>query len=89
MQVISVKDKHDTYLLPASTPQELEASALKLVRERLADSYYYNYDEGEPVTQFRDRARQIVETENGKEAWDFLCEREDHEYEYVELKQVG
>jgi hypothetical protein len=73
-----VEDKWDTWIC------EGDNAALDLVRQRLeAGFWYHNWDEGDPQAQWEDRARAIVEAEDNDEAWDFLQERSDFEYEYV------
>lgn len=72
-EIIVAHEKHGTFTY---------ASALGLLRQRVADGYWYDYPEGE-----QKRAEAIVAEGNEEKAWRFLESRSDHEYEDVE-KQV-
>lgn len=79
---ILVTDKWSTWIKGGET---LEQAALELLTERVNEGYwYYNWDEGNPLTDYEDRAKKIVELQDGKAAWGFLRERSEHEYEQVE-----
>lgn len=83
---ILVDDKWGTWLMSG---ENLEEAALKLVTERLEQGFWYdNWDEGNSSTQWEDRAKKIVEDKDGKTAWDFLEERNDFEYERVEIPVI-
>lgn len=92
MRVLELREKHETRLVaiedgdsPIEKMGAVYTAALGVVRERLADGYWYD---GDPENQWEDRARLIVEAGDGKAAWAFLCERDDHQYEGVEIKTV-
>lgn len=75
---ILVEDKWDTWIC------EGEKAALDLVTQRLEQVFWYeNWDEGDPKTQYKDRAEEIVKAQDEDKAWKFLQERDEFEYEQV------
>jgi len=65
-------------------------AALKIVTERLNEGWWYdNWDEGDPSTQWEDRARKIVADGDNNAADDFLTERQHHEYEGFEVQRIN
>jgi hypothetical protein len=85
-QILVVREKHGNRYLPAATDEELHASALKLVTNRVEDGYWYYDDEDDAAAT---RASDIVQASDGTAAWRFLQERDDYEYEGVELTWMG
>jgi hypothetical protein len=84
VNVIVAHEKHGTFTY---------SSPFVLLKRRFDEGYWYdNWDEGDPTTQWKDRAREIVEMPDGhdrdKAAWAFLRERSDHEYEWVQMQEV-
>lgn len=83
---IQYEDKWDSGVVTGET---LEEAALKLFEQRYADGFWYdNWDDGDPNHQYADRADAIHAAQNGEVAWQFLRERSDHEYEWVERARV-
>jgi hypothetical protein len=79
---ILVKDKWGSWIKGGET---LYDAALELLTERLEQGFWYdNWDSGNPHEQYKDRAEHIIEDQDGEAAWNFLYDRSDHEYEYVE-----
>lgn len=58
---------------------ELQSNALAIVRRRLEEGYLVYPDDAE------EKAKAILEANDGAAAWKFLQGRNDHEYERVEL----
>jgi hypothetical protein len=98
MQVILVTDKWGTQLIDAT---DLPEAALKLLERRMDEGYWYdNENDGNPLHQYADRARDILlrakpesnedRSKVGMLAWRFLKMRSDKgfEYEDVELREV-
>jgi len=57
----------------------LESAALKLLAERVEQGFWYdNSDEFDAI--------KILSEDDGEAAWEFLDNRRDHEYEYVEAR---
>lgn len=82
---LHVSDKWDTYAI--DNEKGVEYAALDLLVERLAQDFWYdNWDDGNPNHQWKDRAQAIVDAQDADAALDFLLERSDHEYEYVEVR---
>lgn len=76
--VIVAHEKNGTFLY---------ASALDLLRERVAAGYWYeNWDDGNPRHEWATRAQAIT---SETAAWSFLLARSDHEYEAVEKQWVN
>lgn len=76
MRILVLKEKHgDRYFQAGSTPEELEAVAAMIVRERLADGYWY-------LDQDVGKAQAALE--RGK-SMDWLRARSRHEYEGIGL----
>lgn len=87
MEVILVKDKWDTYTI--ANERGVEWAALDLVKQRLDDDFWYdNWDDGNPDHQWKDRAQEIVDSEDASGALYFLREREGFEYEYIKVQTV-
>ena len=78
-----INDKYSTYALV--NPRGVEYAALDLVAQRLSEGWYYNWDDGNEKHQYEDRAEDIVEREWAIGALNFLKERDDHEYEGIEV----
>lgn len=87
MQVIKVKDKWSDYVIDAGdSAEDLYRAAMKLLTKRYDEGFWYeNWDDGDPKNQWADRARIIIDADDTRAAWNFLKERSDFEYEYVEL----
>lgn len=83
MRIIVVEEKYETRYLDARDDAALGRSALRLVRERLADSLAEWYAGND-----RRRAERILAEKNGEQAWRFLYGRRQHQYEGVELACV-
>lgn len=89
MRILVAVEKHSTRYLAANTDEELEASARKLIEERLDRGYYC--DEEDKVA-----ARLVLEGLGikkrkrlpGGSGWEFLEERAAGEYEGVSLEEV-
>jgi hypothetical protein len=79
MQVLVLEEKHDTRLVAAD---DLPAAALDVLSERVADDYWYYEKDAQ-------RAKEILEADDGEAAWEFLQRRRHAEYEYVELKEIS
>lgn len=79
---IQVEDKWDSYVVTGET---LEEAALKLLKLRVEQGFWYeNWDD----IPWKDDAEFIIEAQDGKGAWEFLLQRRDHEYEWVEEAHV-
>lgn len=89
MKVIILHEKHCDRIIQAD---DLSSVAFNIVKERLAEDLYYNWDDDygdiHPATQWEDRAKEIVETNDHGRALAFLRERNDHEYESFEITEV-
>lgn len=72
---IQVRDKWDDYVV---TGDSLAAAALKLLRQRVEQGFWYDGDAAE-------RAATIVHDEDGEAAWAFLDARSNYEYEHVQV----
>lgn len=89
MRLLVLHGKQGDEFLEAADDLQLHAAALDVVRERLEQDWYYdNWDDGDKRHQWNDRAKRITEEANGRWAWGFLRERDDHEYEGVELREA-
>ena len=64
----------------ADTPEERKAATLDIIRKRLEWRYFYGADEI--------LAKEILETEDAQRGWQFLLNRNDHEYEGISLKET-
>jgi len=93
MEVILVKDKWDTYTI--ANEKGVRYAALDLLKQRVEDDFWYdNWDEGNPDTQWEDRARAIVKKatyadlldEAAYDALYFLEERNDEGFEYEDIE---
>lgn len=89
-EVIVAHEKHGTFTY---------SSAWELFKQRFNEGYWYdNWDDGDPKHQWEDRAKKLkfagerLWAMDGpkveRAAWNFLAERKDHEYEYVEKQTV-
>lgn len=90
MRILVLHEKHGDAIYAANSPEQLHRTAVAVVRDRLRD-YYDNWDDGDPAHQWEDRARALLELQPnlaGEAAWTLLREREDHEYEGLELESV-
>jgi hypothetical protein len=92
VSVLVAHEKHETRQLPASTAEELHASALRLLTERDQDGWYDDLDDpsGEQERWLAGIRSVALATGNGALAWEFLQARSqgDYEYERVEKKTV-
>lgn len=93
MQTIILCEKHGTRVVEAGhTEADLHATALALLKERLTEGWYFNWDDGDPRHRWEDRAKKIAGSANielaAKIAWRFLNERKGHEYEGLELQTI-
>lgn len=88
-EVLIAEGKGDDYILEASTKEELYASALWLLKHRSDLGYWYDDWEGERL--WATEAKNIVAKEDGVQAWRFLKDRSDDDFEYetVRLRSVG
>lgn len=102
MRVIVVKDKHEEYILEASTDEQWAEASLNLLTERWDTGYWYDEDDPLPFgsqDRWWDVARTVVEmkdvgwTPDGRmpRAWALLEARSKagYEYEGVELKEAA
>ena len=86
MRIILVKDKWDDYTIDAT---DLPTAAFTLLSERVEEGYWYvNWNDDDPKHQYEDRATDIVKRGAAEEAWPFLLERREVEYEWVELQET-
>lgn len=86
-RVLVLREKNDDQMFQVSTDERLYEVALEVVTERLNEGYYYdNWDDGNPRHQWEDRVNAIVAKADGAAAWSLLLERDDFEYEGVELR---
>lgn len=77
---ILVQDKWDTWICEGDT------AALDLLNQRIGEGFWYdNWDDGKDKHQWEDRAKAISVAGSNDDAWKFLEERSDHEYEDVRL----
>jgi len=81
--MLQVEAKHDTYVIEHDDGDR--AAALALLKERVEEGYWYdNWDDGDEIHQYADRAAKIVNSGNEIEAYYFIVhERADFEYESV------
>ena len=79
MDILLVEDKHGTYV--KSDERGVEFAALDLLRSRVSDGWWYD-------SKAQTRAREITRADDADGALDFLLERVDHEYEYVEVQET-
>ena len=91
-RVIVAEEKHGTALYDASTPELFAKSALLILRERCADCWYTDSDK-EWFTQVEELLEKNDLSFQGKnnkipKAWALLLQRNDAEYENVELRTV-
>ena len=85
MQILVWKDSDAEMYYLADTDEQLEAAALRILDQRMR--YQYIYDDGTEEGHYA-RAQRYLEEWNGAEAWKLLKERDDYEYEWVELNEA-
>jgi len=86
MQILVVEDKHDTSYYAADTEEHLYAAALKIVKERYSDGWYYSM--GDEVAWLHKALDGNNPQECGMAAWRLLKARRDYEYERCYLDDV-
>jgi hypothetical protein len=86
-QYLLVIDKWDTYAV--NNPNGVEYAAVELLRKRVDDGFWYYGETAEAAAvilkEFDEDSSQI----NAHDALEFLLDRSDAEYEYVEVKENG
>jgi hypothetical protein len=83
-------EKHGNRQLPASTDEELHASALRLLTERDQDGWYDDLDDpsGEQERWLARTRSVALATGNGALAWEFLQARSQGGYEYERVEKT-
>jgi hypothetical protein len=85
-EIIILSEKHgDRYL---KVEPNKEAVALEILRERVADGYWYENWGDDPQNQWETDAQNIIDIDDGVAAWEFLQERSDHEYEGIYIQRL-
>jgi hypothetical protein len=82
VDAILVHDKWGTHIVRADDGT-LPSAALKLLSERVEQGFWYDWPD-----DAADKAKAIVDRGDGAAAWDFLEDRRDFEYEWVEAKRI-
>ncbi len=87
MKILVLKSKHANYYYRASDPQEIEASARKIMKSHLEMGFYNESWGNDP--ELENRVRAELDNPTGK-AWGFIRGRssEGHEYEHVAIENV-
>ncbi len=84
-KIIIWHEKHGNRVTTAS-PEAF----LQVFNERYKDGYWYeNWEEGNPMTEWGDRAKVIHDAQDEKAAQRFLYERQEHEYEGFEEQVIS
>lgn len=81
-RILTWYDKHGDYPYDATGEECLAKAALEILDERLVQGYLDYPPDAE------DRAYEILEAEDGISAYQFLLDRNDHEYERVSLQET-
>jgi len=81
-RVLTWYDKHGDYLYDATGEEGLAKAALTILQERLDQGYLSYPDDAE------EKAGKILLAQDGAAAYEFLRDRDDHEYERIELTEV-
>lgn len=67
---------------------DLYESALKLLEERITEGYWYdNWNDGNPMHQWKDRADDALKRQDENIAYRFLTARQEFEYEGFEIQE--
>lgn len=84
MDVIIAHEKHDDNRIIRAEDGTIGSAALLLLKERIADGYWYDEDDEEHGLPI---ATAAIE-KGGAAAWEFLESRRDYEYEWVEERRI-
>lgn len=82
--MILAVEKHQSRVVKGQT---LNEAAFKILKQRYEEGWYEDWNDGDQNHDYERRARDIVRSGSGHDAWWFLKERADDgfEYEWVEI----